>query len=206
MSKRKVDKAFLMRTKRATDKLLRIENDALSENIETQSQTSCNIGQTSSIAINTTISHDELNDLSNDKLHFNDYSDDSDLHLGENTGYPNLAGIICGESNQKQFPVELEEPINQSDEENNIQVQLCHWSQDHNISHSALSALLKVLKPHLPILPLDARTLLSTPRQKVAKKLFSPGEYYHLGLERGLKYLLTNIKDFLKLQIICVKF
>lgn len=73
----------------------------------------------------------------------------------------------------------------------NIREQLCQWSQENNISNTALTALLKVLKPHLPTLRFDARTLLSTPREKIIKKIVLPGEYYHLGLEKAVKYLLA---------------
>lgn len=41
---------------------------------------------------------------------------------------------------------------------------LISWSQEHNITHSALDGLLKILKPLHPFLPKDSRTLLHTPR------------------------------------------
>jgi len=55
--------------------------------------------------------------------------------------------------------------------EEDIQLHLIQWSLQHNISHTALNDLLKLLKSHIPKLPTDARTLLGTCRTIVRKLL-----------------------------------
>lgn len=75
--------------------------------------------------------------------------------------------------------------------ESDVNMQLKIWAIAHNIDHSALGGLLKILKPHFHTLPSDARTLLHTPRQTVTK-IVHPGEYYHFGLEQAVNYLLAN--------------
>ena len=49
-----------------------------------------------------------------------------------------------------------------------------------------------MLKPHFKSLPLDARTLLKTPKSCEVKKLVGGGEYCHLGLVNGLEKLFKN--------------
>lgn len=76
----------------------------------------------------------------------------------------------------------------------NINEQLCQWSIKNNISHSALHGLLNILKPHFSSLPSDPRTLLSTPRSIIPKRVIAPGQYHHLGLEKCLRYLVQKNK------------
>lgn len=75
--------------------------------------------------------------------------------------------------------------INESE---SLKEKLKHWAIKFNISHVAFTALLTILQLHscFSNLPVDARTVLSTPRQV---SLFSvkPGHYAHIGLEVGLK-------------------
>jgi hypothetical protein len=74
-----------------------------------------------------------------------------------------------------------------------ISRQLSDWAVTHSVNHSAVGALLGILKPHFPLLPSDARTLLRTPRSCDVRLFKNGGEYCHLGLEKGLKELLANI-------------
>ncbi|KYM97711.1 hypothetical protein ALC62_11613 [Cyphomyrmex costatus] len=61
----------------------------------------------------------------------------------------------------------------------------------HDVEHLAISDLLRTLKPDHPELPLDARTLLRTPRQMNVKHV-EPGIYYHFGLEYCINNLLLK--------------
>lgn len=54
-----------------------------------------------------------------------------------------------------------------------------------NMPHSTLSRILRVLNPHLPDLPIDARTLLRT-QTKFEIREMGNGRYCHLGLKTGL--------------------
>lgn len=85
---------------------------------------------------------------------------------------------------------------------------LCSFAKKFNQSHASINYLLKELKEHscfANILPLDARTLLGTPRNesKLVKPL-APGYYYHFGLLNGLeKYADTfgDISEHIELVI-----
>ncbi|XP_064472468.1 uncharacterized protein LOC135386901 isoform X1 [Ornithodoros turicata] len=73
------------------------------------------------------------------------------------------------------------------------------WAVNHNVTHAAVTALLKVLRTHPAHadFPSDARTLLGTPRNTGAK--ISPlcnGKYCHFGVAAGLQSLF-NISDCL---------
>lgn len=70
---------------------------------------------------------------------------------------------------------------------------LSQWALKHNITHTAINDLLKILKPYDCNLPIDARTLLSTPKNHVLKSI-EPGSYYHFGLKNCFKLLLSNFQ------------
>ncbi|CAH1170530.1 unnamed protein product [Phaedon cochleariae] len=73
--------------------------------------------------------------------------------------------------------------------ENDLKIQLANWALHHNITHSAISDLLHILKPMNTFLPIDARTLLKTPRMNKLLRV-EPGQYHHFGFENCLKTLL----------------
>lgn len=80
----------------------------------------------------------------------------------------------------------------------NLSVGLASWSVAHNITHNALSDLLKILKPHIPNerLPLDARTLLRTPRN-ITLKSVKGGKFYYFGMQSSiLKYCCQGLNNF----------
>lgn len=68
-----------------------------------------------------------------------------------------------------------------------LKVLLAKWAVERNISHTDLTALLKVLKtdPHNSDLPNDSRTLLHTPRRAEIKEM-APAFYWHYGLRHNL--------------------
>lgn len=68
---------------------------------------------------------------------------------------------------------------------NSIEHGLGQWAVTHHIPLSAMGDLLTILRPHLPSLPKDPRTLLKTPSIYNVKQI-SGGQYSHVGLERGL--------------------
>lgn len=69
--------------------------------------------------------------------------------------------------------------------------QLSSWSTEYNATHSSINALLKILKPHIPLLLSDARTLMRTPRQVEVTKC-AGGEYLHCGLVKHLQSILES--------------
>ncbi|CAN7938072.1 unnamed protein product, partial [Ixodes hexagonus] len=83
---------------------------------------------------------------------------------------------------------------------------LRQWSITNNISHEALSALLKLAKGHpcFSSLPSCAKTLLETPRSCPTIVELGGGLYCHFGLAAGLYdnlQALTTFPDCLCLQI-----
>lgn len=62
---------------------------------------------------------------------------------------------------------------------------LITWSNQFNISQSALSGLLHILKPYNLKLPLDARTLLQTPRV-LNVRTCSGGSFMYFGIENQI--------------------
>lgn len=79
-----------------------------------------------------------------------------------------------------------DDTILSNDEKNtNLIDQLHIWSSKHNITNAALTDLLHILKPNNSFLPLDARTLLQTPKTVDVVKCDS-GSYIYFGLEQNL--------------------
>jgi len=82
---------------------------------------------------------------------------------------------------------------------------LAEWSLKNNISLSATTSLLSILKPHLPFLPKSAQTLRNTLRHTshLIQKV-NGGEYCHLGLSDGLTRFIRQKQitlDQMELQI-----
>jgi len=78
-------------------------------------------------------------------------------------------------------------------ENQSLHEKLVSWTLENNITHKALSNLLKIIRPHVieDNLPRDARTLMQTLRTTNVKKVF-PGEYYHFGLQCGIIHFLKQ--------------
>jgi len=110
---------------------------------------------------------DSSNDSDDDSIHFN-YFDSSD-------------------SDDDSDDLTLDTP--------DIRNQLAEWAVDNNITHSALSSLLSILKQHHTNLPTDPRTLLKTPHTYNVKEIVGirgqVGQYYHFGLAAGINELLS---------------
>ena len=73
---------------------------------------------------------------------------------------------------------------------------LVEWATQHNVTHSALTGLLSILRPKHPSLPKDPRTLLRTMRCVELKNL-AGGVYYHAGVSSSLNKLISSDATFL---------
>lgn len=78
-----------------------------------------------------------------------------------------------------------------SDTNSNLHVKLADWATNYCVPFVIINALLLILREFHPELPVDARTLMSTPRQTNLKQLKSGGEYIHFGIRRGLEQMLN---------------
>lgn len=132
--------------------------------------------------------------------------------------YFSLSPPLFSHNDNNDSPSEIESNLENNnaphislsnDIDTNFATSLISWSHDHNISHSALDALLKILKPYHASLPKDSRTLLRTPKQINVREC-DAGSYIYFGLlpnilERASTGLIDSqnypIIDLKKLQI-----
>lgn len=77
-------------------------------------------------------------------------------------------------------------------EQRPLDTELARWALNHNITHVAVSDLLKIFHKSHPELPLDARTLLGTSRDIAPVEKMGSGLFLYLGLAEGLKNLLVR--------------
>ena len=70
------------------------------------------------------------------------------------------------------------------------------WAVKYQISNISLSELLAILKPICPILPKDPRTLLKTFTRYDILEICG-GQYYHFGIEAGIKAKIKNCLEIL---------
>lgn len=117
------------------------------------------------------------------------------------------SGILFTEdpSQNFHFKTVLE---NQNDDHIGLNSKLSEWALRHNITHSAITDLLQILKPNSPTLPTNARTLLHTPRELTIHKV-EPGKYYHFGFKdclvkllkfRECEFLNTKLEVFINID------
>lgn len=136
-------------------------------------------------------------------------SQDLDSRLSSGDSSPSMS-IVPPVSDLVDIPSSNDFPDSDPDdsEESNVQMPeksfkdfLRNWAVDKRIRANALSKLLKGIRSHeidKADLPLDARTLLKTPRsgiQSVTPVPLAGGDYIHFGLKQGL---LDSLKGGLK--------
>lgn len=85
-----------------------------------------------------------------------------------------------------------------TDEQESLCEALREWAVKKNVTHAAVSSLLKILHPYHPSLPVTANTLLKSGEPSMIVRLCSGGEYVHFGILNGLKYFEN---DILKLKV-----
>ena len=71
--------------------------------------------------------------------------------------------------------------------------ELHDWFVQFNITHVAMSALLKILRKCIPDLPKDSRTLVGQGKGTVDVQAIAGGQYYHSGIENGI---IPIIREF----------
>jgi hypothetical protein len=84
----------------------------------------------------------------------------------------------------------------QSCDTETLPCKLQSWAKTFNVTNSAVSALLQILHPYDSSLPLDARTLMNTPRALEVKQCCA-GSFLYFGISKGIckilgKYSLTD--------------
>lgn len=118
---------------------------------------------------------------------------DQDQHdLAEPT-----SAMDSGDAAQHYFSESEDDEPADPPEQNPIELreELQNWGIEHQIKHSAMNALLKILKVFVPnnALPKDSRTLFKTPAKiDVSSDPELEGKYWHYGLQKGLLDLLAK--------------
>lgn len=104
------------------------------------------------------------------------------------------------DSINNNYEEELQSPeLSFHDENHTVETEdtatfLKKWTFKYNIQRNAITELLKYLKQNgHPHLPADSRTFFQTP---VSRNIVSvtPGNYCHVGIENGLKYVLNSVE------------
>lgn len=77
-----------------------------------------------------------------------------------------------------------------------IKDDLINWAVQYQISHTAVTALLQIVRKHNfdICFPKNCKSLLKTPRHTNIRKV-APGEYFHNGLITGILEFLRNSPD-----------
>lgn len=108
------------------------------------------------------------------------FVENSTANFEKSSSYSSESEISCSSSNLNSIePISLEENLRQ-------------WALKHQISHSATTDLLKILKPCHPNLPVDSRFLLKTPKTIQNVYNLKNGEYAHFGIKKGLTLALKE--------------
>lgn len=143
-------------------------------------------------------------------------SDDSELSSDVNLDFELNQSDIVSDENASDIetecnapyylPSDSEETSDSNNEKDGICDKLADWAVESDVPMVTLSKLLSILRNYIKDLPRDPRTLLRT---KVSYEIenICGGQYYHFGLESGIKTFLSaqsdipNIEKLLKIQM-----
>ncbi|KAF4527724.1 hypothetical protein B566_EDAN012987 [Ephemera danica] len=145
------------------------ENDAVPAEPDIQHDDQMPVNENENDEIRSNISNDEMNVQVEHSNHGSDpENDDPDSSDGNNS-----------DSEEEEF---------------NVKKELAEWVVKSGTSRSATASLLKILRnvPGLEGLPQNRGSLVQTEKEAVQLKLVPPGEYFHFGLENGLRVALRQ--------------
>lgn len=78
-----------------------------------------------------------------------------------------------------------------TDEKDDLAVQLAEWATKFGTSHTCINELLRILRAYHACLPKDARTLLKTAKVYDIHEI-AGGSYYHFGISENLRSLISH--------------
>lgn len=84
---------------------------------------------------------------------------------------------------------EIDEQVSNDMQRDSVLSHLQTWATENAATHTSINGILNIFNRHFPNLklPIDARTLMETPRSiPVASSEILNGEYFHYGLEKAL--------------------
>lgn len=99
-----------------------------------------------------------------------------------------------------------DDDVDQSEYEKNqvLRTAMRKWAVEHKITHVALKDLLRIINTGInknsDVLPDDPRTLLQTP-QSITITPMSNGDYWHYGVENGLKLVFRDLEESIDISL-----
>ncbi|CAG7663114.1 unnamed protein product [Allacma fusca] len=98
------------------------------------------------------------------------------------------------EDSYSQNDSKVQLKLAESNSDNEFVEKLLQWKFENYITHVSMTKLLKILKFYCGFnnLPSDSRSFTRTPRTLSIRQL-STGEYFHIGVEKGLQQALNGI-------------
>ena len=130
--------------------------------------------------------------------------DETDINCYDGVGDDDCMFLSDSDDECDAF-LDAEDGVGNYDEEFSLRDELAGWALQFNVPQVAVNTLLQILHQYHSDLPLDSRSLLSTPRSTMITKLPGGGEYIHFGLKRGIEEMinssdLASFDGHLKLQ------
>lgn len=129
--------------------------------------------------------HDESTNDHLPDVSVSNYTDSEGHHVENSEGNLSDNDLSSNDGNEIDNDTHCSDVHSDNDISSNIKEKLASWAINFKISHSALSALLEVLKSCDLDVPKDPRTLLLTPRVTDIKET-AGGSFYHFGVARGI--------------------
>lgn len=121
---------------------------------------------------------------------------DSEEELGLHSDHLSTRHASDSEEPCAESSSEVDSDDNQSDDGNlvsdDLVASLAGWAVNFGISLIALSALLTILRVHLPFLPKDGRTLLRT-KTSYKTQMIAGGDFHYFGILNSLKTAFENM-------------
>lgn len=99
--------------------------------------------------------------------------------------YDNSDNVVLNQLSSSESKEQIHEKVNIKDE-------LRLWVVKNNIKANHVSELLHILKPYIPQLPCDSRTLMETPRQCANFLELNNGKMIYFGMRENIEQRLNN--------------
>ncbi|XP_039313132.1 uncharacterized protein LOC120359508 [Solenopsis invicta] len=133
--------------------------------------------------------HIDINCLDSD-----DNPIDSDIECFNNTDDTTVVTPYLPEYENVMSETECSTKEHKNKEIENTKEFLRNWKLRNNICHTAVTELLHHFKLHscFQTLPIQSKTLMNTPRNKVNIISMVPGRYIHIGLQKGITETILN--------------
>ena len=125
-------------------------------------------------------------------VYADEVTEEINIHDSDDNGFESLVFDEASDSECDVDDVDQHIESQHSGAEDSLANSLVDWVTEFNIPQTAVTALLRVLQPFHSSLPIDARTLMHTPRSFNIKQVAGGGEYVHFGVQCGIEKLYSG--------------